>query len=173
MHEKIALSAMVLRQSDSLVYARSHGGRIKLSAEVIASVQSFVQNDRHKPESGGVMLGRYILDSQDVVIDKMSFPMSGDRANRFTFFRNKKAHQQIIDREWEASNRTCTYLGEWHTHPEQRPVPSCIDLFNWKRKLKKDVFDSDFLFFLIVGTSEMRMWEGYKRLKTISLLTLL
>lgn len=119
------------------------------------------------------MLGRYILDSQDVVIDKISFPMSGDRANRFTFFRNKKAHQQIIDREWEVSKHTCTYLGEWHTHPEQRPVPSCIDLFNWKRKLKKDVFDSDFLFFLIVGTSEMRMWEGYKRSRTMSLLPLL
>lgn len=119
------------------------------------------------------MLGRYIIDSQDVVIDKVSFPMPGDRATRTTFFRKKKAHQQIIDREWEASSHTCTYLGEWHTHPEPYPSPSSIDDTTWKRKLKDDIVDSDSLFFLIVGTSEMRMWEGYRRSRTISLLKLL
>ena len=164
---------MNLTLSHDLVYARPNCGRIKLPAEVIASIHGYVQNDCHKPEGGGVMLGRYIIDSQDVVIDKISFPMPGDRATRSTFFRKKKAHQQIIEREWEDSNHTCTYLGEWHTHPEQCPSPSCIDEFNWKRKLKRDVFDSDFLFFLIAGTSELRMWEGHRRLKTVSMLKLL
>ena len=160
-------------QSDNLVYVRPNGGRIKLPVEVIMSIRGFVQNDRHKPEGGGVMLGRYIIGSQDVVIDKISFPMPGDKATRTTFFRKKRAHQQIIDKEWEDSNHTCTYLGEWHTHPERCPTPSCIDEFNWKKKLKKDVFDSDHLFFLIVGTSEMRMWEGHRPSKTISMLKLL
>lgn len=164
---------MNLKLSDNLVYARPNGGRIKLPAEVIASIHSYVQNDRHKPEGGGVMLGRYIIDSRDAVIDKISFPMPGDRATRTTFFRKKRAHQQIIDREWEASNHTCTYMGEWHTHPEPFPSPSCLDEFNWKRKLKEDIFDSDSLFFLIIGTSEMRMWEGHKSSRTISMLKLL
>lgn len=119
------------------------------------------------------MLGRYIIDSQDVVIDKISFPMPGDRATRITFFRKKKAHQEIIDREWDASRHTCTYLGEWHTHPESYPSPSSIDDTNWKRKLKDDIVNSDSLIFLIVGTSEMRIWEGHRRLRTISLLKLL
>lgn len=167
------LSVMDLKLNRNLVYARSNGGRLKLPAEVIASIYGYVQNDRHKPEAGGIMLGRYILDSLDIVIDIVSYPMPGDRATRTTFFRKKLAHQQIIDREWEASNHTCTYLGEWHTHPEPYPSPSCIDEFNWKRKLKKDVVDSDSLFFLIVGTSEMRMWEGRKSLRTISMLKLL
>lgn len=164
---------MNLQFSDNLVYVRPNGGRIKLPAEVIASIHDYVQNDRKKPEAGGVMLGRYIVESRDIVIDKISFPLPGDRATRTTFFRKKRAHQLIIDREWKASNHTCTYLGEWHTHPELYPSPSCIDEFNWKRKLKNDVVDSDSLFFLIVGTSEMRMWEGYKSSRTISLLKLL
>jgi len=172
-NEETALSATTLTLRDDLVFARPNRGRIKLPAEVIASIHSYVQNDRHKPEGGGVMLGRYIIDSQDVVIDKISFPMPGDRATRTTFFRKKKAHQQIIDREWEVSSHTCTYLGEWHTHPEPYPSPSSIDDTNWKRKLKDDIVDSDSLFFLIVGTSEMRMWEGNRRLRTISLLKLL
>ena len=161
------------KMSNNLIYARPNGGRIKLPAEAIASIHAFIQNDRHKPEGGGVMMGRYIIDTQDVVIDTISFPMSGDRATRTTFFRSKKAHQQIIDMEWEASDHTCTYLGEWHTHPERCPSPSCIDTFNWKRKLKSDVFHSDYLFFLIVGTFEMRMWEGHRPSRTITMLKLL
>ncbi|ABQ26396.1 hypothetical protein Gura_2211 [Geotalea uraniireducens Rf4] len=164
---------MNLKLCDNLVYARPNGGRIKLPVEVIASIHGYIQNDRHKPEGGGVMLGRYIIDSQDVVIDKISFPMPGDRATRTTFFRKKRAHQQVIDRAWEASNHTCTYLGEWHTHPEPHPSPSSIDDTNWKRKLKNDIVDSDSLFFLIVGTSEMRMWEGHRRSRTITMLKLL
>ncbi len=160
------------KTKDFLVYTRPNGGRIKLPNEVIRSVHEYVQNERHKSEAGGVMMGRYILNSPDVVIDKITFPMSGDKATRTTFFRKKLAHQTIIDREWEASGNTCTYLGEWHTHPEAYPSPSYIDMFGWKKKLKKDIFDSDSLFFLIAGTVEMRMWEGHKCSKTISMLKL-
>lgn len=167
------MSALNLKFSNSWVYARPGGGRIKLPDDVIASIHDYVQNDRHKPEAGGVMMGRYIIESRDIVIDKISFPMPGDRATRITFYRKKKAHQLIIDREWEASNHTCTYLGEWHTHPQPLPSPSCIDEFNWKRKLKNDVVDSDSLFFLIVGTSDMRIWEGHKSSRTISMLKLI
>jgi len=162
-----------LRLSDNLVFARPNGGRIKLPAEVIATIVAYIQNDAQKPEGGGVILGRYILDTNDVVIDKISFPMPGDKATRTTFFRKKKSHQQVIDREWESSNQTCTYLGEWHTHPEPYPSPSCIDSINWKRKLKRDIVDSDSLFFLIVGTVEMRMWEGHRTSKALSMLNLL
>lgn len=173
MHEKIAVSVKTITLNNDMVFARPNGGRIKLPFEVIASIHCYVQNDYHKPECGGVMLGRHIIDSQDIVIDKISFPMPGDRATRTTFFRKKKAHQEIIDREWDASCHTCTYLGEWHTHPEPYPSPSFIDNINWKRKLKDDIVDSDSLIFLIVGTSEMRMWEGYRRSRTMSLLPLL
>lgn len=164
---------MKMKSSDSLVYTRGNGGRIKLPAEVINSIAGYVQSDGLRPESGGVMLGRYILDTEDVVIDRISFPMPGDKATRTTFFRKKAAHQVIIDREWETSNHTCTYLGEWHTHPERFPTPSCIDKFNWVKKLKKDVYDSDYLFFLIVGCSEMRMWEAHRTSRSISMLKLL
>lgn len=168
-----ALFAMNLKLSNNLVYVRPNGGRIKLPVDLITSIHVYIQDDRKKPEAGGVMMGRHIIDSQDVVIDKITFPMPGDRATRTTFFRKKRAHQMIIDREWDASNHTCTYLGEWHTHPESHPSPSCIDRYNWKRKLKNDIIDSDSLFFLIVGTSELRIWEGHKTSRTISVLKLL
>ena len=164
---------MSLKLLDDLIYLRPSGGRVKLPAEIIVAIESYIQNDRRKPEAGGVILGRYIIQSLDVVIDKISFPMPGDKATRATFYRKKKTHQQIIDKEWEDSNHTCTYLGEWHTHPESYPSPSCIDEFNWKRKLTKDVVDSDYMFFLIVGTFEIKMWEGHRPSKSIAMLKLL
>jgi len=163
---------MVLSIDDNLIYAKATGGYIKVPSDIVVSLRKYSQNKPHKPEGGGVILGRYILDSLDVVVDKISVPMPGDRATRTTFFRKKHAHQAIIEHEWLVSRQTCTYLGEWHSHPEPIPHPSCIDIFDWKRKLKKDVFDSDSLFFLIVGTSEIQMWQGQKLSKTISLLTL-
>jgi len=127
------------------------------------SFRDCIQIDAHKPESGGVLLGRYILGTCDIVIDKVTFPMPGDKSTRTTFFRKKQTHQEVIDREWKVSDGTCTYLGEWHTHPERVPSPSCIDRYNWHRKLKKDIFDSDSLFFLIIGTEEIKLWEGSRK----------
>ena len=44
------LSVMDFKLNRNQVYARSNGGRLKLPAEVIASIYGYVQNDRHKPE---------------------------------------------------------------------------------------------------------------------------
>jgi len=154
----------------SIVFARPNGGRIQLPADVILLFQDYIQFEHYKPEAGGVLLGRYIIGTSDVVIDKITFPMPGDKASRTTFFRKKQAHQAIIDKEWFESGGTSTYLGEWHTHPERVPSPSCIDRHTWKKKLKKDVFDSDCLFFLIIGTSEIKVWEGSQKLMKFDLL---
>ncbi len=34
-------------------------------------------------------------------------------------------------RRWKESDETMGYMGEWHTHPEDHPTPSGIDLRNW------------------------------------------
>jgi integrative and conjugative element protein (TIGR02256 family) len=65
----------------------------------------------------------------------------------------------VIDRAWRQSGGTCTYLGEWHTHPEQHPTPSGIDWQNWQRKLLVDRFTEP-IFFVIVGIAAIHVWEG-------------
>lgn len=153
-----------------IVFERPGGGRVKLPCELIVKLRDYIQNDHWKPEAGGVLLGRHIIGTSDIVIDKISMPMPGDKASRTTFFRKRVSHQAIIDKEWQESQHTCTYLGEWHTHPEMVPSPSCVDTFNWRKKLKKDIFDSESLFFVIVGLSEIRMWEGNKKTNNLFLL---
>jgi integrative and conjugative element protein (TIGR02256 family) len=117
------------------------------------------QDAPHKPESGGVLLGRHILDTHDIVVDRVTTPLPDDRQSRTRFFRARRRHQALIDQAWRESDGACTYLGEWHTHPEAVPTPSLIDQLDWRRKLLVDRF-SGMLYFVIVGTAAVRVWEG-------------
>ncbi|MFV2044579.1 MAG: Mov34/MPN/PAD-1 family protein [Anaerolineales bacterium] len=121
----------------------------------------FTQHDPTEPEAGGVLLGRHILNTRDIVVDRVTLPMDGDHQSRHQFFRAYHLHQEAIARAWGESGGTCTYLGEWHTHPECVPTPSLIDNWNWRWKLLTDQF-SGFIFFLITGTQTIRVWEGHR-----------
>lgn len=142
-----------------LVFSRYNGGRIKVTAAVLHVMQSYAQHGRRATEAGGVLLGRYLQGSADVVIDAVTVPMPGDKRSRYSFYRAKTRHQAAIDAAWQASGGTCTYLGEWHTHPETHPSPSGIDSTDWQRRLRTDDYHDE-LFFLIVGTVEIRAWSG-------------
>jgi len=147
------------RPIGSLVFARPHSGRFQISNAALEMMHEFVQDEPHKPEAGGVLLGRHILDTRDIVVDRVSAPMPGDQQSRFRFYRAHRRHQRVIDDAWRTSGGTCTYLGEWHTHPEQCPTPSPVDEGDWRRKLATDQF-SGCLFFAVVGTGATRVWEG-------------
>jgi integrative and conjugative element protein (TIGR02256 family) len=142
-----------------LVFSRHNGGRIKVTAAVLRVMQSYAQHGRRATEAGGVLLGRYLQGSADVVVDAVTVPMPGDKRSRYSFYRAKARHQAAIDATWQASGGTCTYLGEWHTHPETYPTPSGIDTTDWRRRLRTDDYHDE-LFFLIVGTVEIRAWSG-------------
>jgi len=148
--------------SQSVTLKRPGEGRVKLTREALGSIQEYVQDKSQKKEAGGVLLGRYISGAPDIVVDSVTVPGVGDRRERFRFFRAKKSHQMQIDEIWASSGGRTVYLGEWHTHPVPVPVPSWIDLLDWRRKLFFDRFGA-YLFFLIAGTCEIKVWEGRRR----------
>ena len=43
----------------------------------------------------------------------------------------------LIKEEFEKSNHTRFYIGEWHTHPEDNPCPSHRDLVSIKESYNK------------------------------------
>ncbi|MEM6719180.1 MAG: Mov34/MPN/PAD-1 family protein [Bacteroidota bacterium] len=126
-------------------------------------MKSFIQDTSQKTEAGGVLLGRFIIDSKNIVIDKVTVPMIGDERSRHKFIRGEKMHQRVITNAWKKSIGTCNYLGEWHTHPQEYPTPSSQDIKNWKEILSTRTFSSQYLYFIIIGTKEIRIWEGSKR----------
>ncbi|HEX8348827.1 MAG TPA: Mov34/MPN/PAD-1 family protein [Hymenobacter sp.] len=142
-----------------LVFQQTDGSRIKLTAAVVSRLRQHAQLTPAAAEAGGILIGRYLQDSSDVVVDDITEPLPSDKRGRYFFHREQKAHQQLLDQAWRDSGGTRTYLGEWHTHPEADPTPSCIDRMDWRRKLRQDHYFAH-LFFFIVGTQQIRAWGG-------------
>lgn len=146
----------------TLTFLRSNGGRFEISSYVVDSLSAHIQNASRAKEAGGVLLGRYILDTEDIVVDLITSPMKGDRRRRTSFKRGRLKHQWHIIKTWAKSAGTCNYLGEWHTHPEPNPGPSKVDLKDWSRRLASDNFATDSLFFVLVGIIYINVWEVNK-----------
>lgn len=146
-----------------MIFEMINGGKIKLTGVAIETIHQYKQVEKKSPESGGVLLGRFIKGSKNIVVDKLTTPLKGDKQTRYSFKRFSPLHQEIITAEWHKSKGTCNYLGEWHTHPEDFPTPSGVDTRDWKRKLKKDVFSSRYLYFIIAGIKRIDIWEGDRR----------
>lgn len=115
------------------------------------------QSEFSNPEAGGMILGSIRGNYLDIT--HITEPTINDFQDRFKFIRRDCRHHQIALEAWSISNQKVGYLGEWHTHPEQSPKPSSIDLAGW-RKIVLDGH-SPYCFFVIVGICSFYFCAGY------------
>ncbi len=145
-----------------LVYRVTPRQRLIIVGHALQQMQAYAQHRWWHREAGGVLLGRHLLDSHDVVVDEVSPPQRSDRRSRFGFFRSS-AHEKVAHQRWLDQARTSAYLGLWHTHPEIEPTPSNVDRQDWQRAVSMDTFEGDRLFFPIIGTHCIRIWTLSRR----------
>lgn len=145
-----------------LVYRVTPNKRLIIVEHAIEQMQAFAQHHWWNSEAGGVLMGRHLLDSQDIVIDEVSTPQGTDRRGRYSFFRSRK-HEQLAHQRWLQEHNTSAYLGLWHTHPERDPSPSCVDRNDWLQAVANDIYEGDRLFFPIIGTHRIRVWTLSRR----------
>jgi integrative and conjugative element protein (TIGR02256 family) len=62
----------------------------------------------------------------------ITVPYKNDFVSRYSFIRNDKKHLNIFQSIQLKINKNLTYICEWHTHPEDNPKPSSIDLHEWE-----------------------------------------
>ena len=122
--------------------------------EKIKSIQS---EHTFKKEIGGILVGAYDAEIECLRLTDMSFPSPGDQQSRFRFIRKADGHQEIMDQLWEESGHTKAYLGEWHTHDQDIPIPSMVDCKNWKRISRRNL-NFDECYFMIIGRIEFIIW---------------
>lgn len=150
------------RLKKALFFIHPDGWSLLLQPNVVAGIQRFANHGRSSSEAGGILLGRLILDTEDISVDLISEPTQFDKRSRFNFFRSREPHQDIVNKAWDSSTGTCIYLGEWHCHPEDDPTPSGHDLKNWKQIVKSAKYEQSSLIFLIAGYKRIRLWESKK-----------
>lgn len=142
------------------------GTSIAIAPTAEHDIFQHVQFKLQDKEAGGLLLGRDLVAGNSLVIDKITQPFCQEKRTRFTVFRGAK-HMDHARKYWKMEDRTGQILGLWHTHPETKPVPSNVDLKDWKKQLKSIKNTPQILLFLIVGTKYMGCWYGILGSKTI------
>ncbi|MET3555266.1 MULTISPECIES: Mov34/MPN/PAD-1 family protein [Burkholderia] len=145
-----------------LVFRVTPRQRLIIVEHAVEQMNAFAQHKSCQKEAGGVLLGRFLLDSRDVVVDEVTIPQDTDRRSRFGFFRSRK-HEMRARERWQQQSSTMAYLGLWHTHPEADPIPSGVDRSDWQQAVSRDNFEGDRLFFPIIGTNRIRVWTLSRR----------
>lgn len=140
------------------MFVLPHGGCLKISEDVLKRTQSYQQLRESDLEAGGMLIGHHPIGTTDIILDRITEPQPGDRRTRNRFYRSQDAHQRLLDEEWERSNYTRNYVGEWHTHPQKSPQPSWLDRMSWLRAMRGTDFCGSGLVFIIVGTSVSKIW---------------
>lgn len=125
-----------------------------IESEVIIAIEAFRQSRHSDAEAGGLLLG--YRRGNHIHITSMTRPQPTDIRRRFRFFRTKNTHEAMAVRAWKLSDQTMDYVGEWHTHPEENPNPSGIDLSEWK---KICMTKTTSMVFIIQGTDDI-LWVG-------------
>jgi len=148
-------------QKQKLIFDIDTFSRLSFSNEATGKLLSCRQKSSASTEAGGLLLGRYLLSSPCIIVDDITMPCSIDKRSRYSFFRSL-AHNIMAARTWRKSNKTCSTLGTWHTHAEPTPNPSGKDFQDWINILRKGRYQSDYLFFLILGTQAARVWQGFR-----------
>lgn len=142
-----------------LSYALGNGHNLIVLDKALKRLLAYRQTKKRHKEAGGLLIGRHLLEKDHLVVDQITAPARWDKRFRSYFFRSNK-HNQFIYRAWCDSGKTETLIGLWHTHPEPVPTPSDLDFEDWRKTLFHGDYVGDFLVFMIIGTKQIRVWQG-------------
>lgn len=128
--------------------------KVEIAPKVIETWEAFRQDSMFSTEACGVLIGSYHQDKNTIRIMQCTEPLPRDQRTRYSFTLKDKGHQKVVDAAFRHSDGERNYIGTWHTHPERRPRPSCVDKKDWKEVIKRNPDMVQFVF-VIVGTESI------------------
>lgn len=108
------------------------------------------QQSRDGLETGGILLGYDFGRRIEIRHAGDPGPLAGRGTHTFT--RDLAHAKTLADTAWELDRSQ--WIGEWHTHPNQQPVPSPRDLNSYLKHLHDPDLDFDRFISIIVTVEE-------------------
>lgn len=136
--------------------------KIKIDDSVLDLMISYRQLNKVDCEAGGIIIGRENKETGNIIIEYATEPYKRDRRTKAFFHRKDRKHLEIFNKLYTQHNNIYAYIGEWHTHPEDYPNYSGIDINNWNNISKQNEDKNKIYYHIIVGNREIRIWE-YRR----------
>ncbi len=145
----------VCQPREFITYKSKCGKLFHLPQTLNEELCSYRQEKSTSVESAGLLIG-YYNQNGEVLIDTFTTPKASDQRTRTTFKLDAQAHQAEIDEAYIASDQLLGYVGTWHTHPQDLPLPSIPDKTDW-RTHEHDNPDRP-LFFIVVGIKKTSVY---------------
>lgn len=126
---------MPLLRSSPLVLVGGGNRLVLVKPRVLNTIPSGIDRRDGFRETGGILIGAY--RGKHIEIDDCTSSLPMDLRTRTRFHRCDPGHQAAAMAAWVASHGTDTFVGEWHTHPEDFPRYSNIDRETWKALMQR------------------------------------
>ena len=128
-----------------------------VSLDLFPDVQDLLYTYRqvanNAPEAGGILIGYENASTENFTVSGATAPQASDVRSRIALFLGKQ-HREFLKK----MDPPYGYIGTWHTHPSSTPVPSSVDLRDWKKCIKQNRNSTSALVFVIAGTESYRIW---------------
>jgi len=142
---------------------------IYIGDSVIDLFEIYEQNSKQDNEGCGILMCSIDKCTNDVYINHATKPQSEDIRKYAYFFLKDKKHQEQLDKIHKESNGTVFLCGTWHSHPEDTPRASRLDIREWKKFIKGNSGTIKHFYFIIVGRKELALYTyTEKEIKLIS-----
>lgn len=122
----------------------SAGHSVVISDECVRSLEARRQTGPNATEQGGQLFARVDSGCLEIVI---ATDVQGSR-RRFSFRPNRRSEQKQIN---DLFGDGLHYVGDWHTHPEDMPLPSALDVEKITDLFEKSNHQLEWLVLIIVG----------------------
>jgi integrative and conjugative element protein (TIGR02256 family) len=119
---------------------------VRVGPQALATFDAHRQRRCYQREAGGQLFAR--VQNNDWEIVSATGPRSRDRRGRFSFWPHRASEQEEI---FEQHALGLDYVGDWHTHPEERPTPSPDDLTSIAEIVRRSTHHLPGFLLLIVG----------------------
>ena len=149
---------MVIEKSCKCVKLKLPNNKVvDVLSPVLNEMYQWIQDVDEKPESGGYIVGYRHKKTGHISLETVSHPYMLDTKNRTRFKIKDPRHMLFLKK---AKRNKSYYMGVWHTHPQLIPCPSSTGWIDWADWLEKEKSGCEYIFFVIVGIEEWRVWVG-------------
>lgn len=117
-----------------------------------------------KNEDCGILFGSQISDERIRINSISDSCCDNASALKCSCHLDAAKANNLIAEEFNKSNQTRVYIGEWHTHPEDYPSPSTQDLKSLKESFNKNQLAiPHFILMAIIGRKSIcfKMYDGH------------
>jgi integrative and conjugative element protein (TIGR02256 family) len=127
-------------------YALPHSEQRLVFMPSVLEAFSHFRQIRGEPEGGGMLLAQFEFPT--IRISAVTTPHRTDGRWKTLFIPNRILQRRMIKNNFKKGYH---FIGEWHTHPEQNPTPSKLDLKSMREAFLKSNHELNYFIMVIVG----------------------